>query len=533
MASKYPVAYKAKTRAENAPRENPGRSDRPGSQRPRPANDNPPRPANDNVRVGKLPQKVGSILARGNPLIAAALNAPAPERGWEEIPDILRGEVPDPLELEAGFGEQKQVSLGILHQPDWTLVCQQTAACYTGCSGQRTPIAHYWPSNAVQPCINWCSQSVGTGPISHLNSSKDKVHMVPWQTVVLGRQRGDGCPGTGGPTRFHSTQTWTRPTNEQPTYLPFQIGDATVNRPARDPVPAHETQPFPSTEPALVPQPLPDRLPEAEPSAPPRPGRPQRMPSPRQAPIPIGDPGIFSEMNGPRAQFDVPPQGPARDPRVEWNVNVREEWRPRRDRRRERSKKVRMTRAGRIIWGWVNTASEGLDLLNALFDALPYDKQFAAFREVANPYYDPDRAKPWDQPGWDWTKEQVVDQWFDDYFRKGGHDYWNETTWKTDPYSKARTVYDNFDDSYPLAEAMVNFVNNQIEDFYFGKQGQLAGAASGRVNQASGLEGATQIGADLLYDYSRESLPIPQFELQDGYVDLTWGDSSWSIGKPN
>ena len=178
------------------------------------------------------------------------------------------------------------------------------------------------------------------------------------------------------------------------------------------------------------------------------------------------------------------PPGPPAPPTVGYAIPPR----PRNARPGGRRKevKVRMMVVGRIAWGIVNFITESIDFLDAIHGALPYKLQ----------------AKP--------TK---------------GH--------KPTPTEKAEKVWRHLDE-LDMAKAVENFVNNQVEDWLYGRMdqsknlNQLTGAPTGA---GAALDGNWRPG---LYDLGEPVALSPEvhFDPDTGEweLDTPFGSMRGNLG---
>lgn len=136
---------------------------------------------------------------------------------------------------------------------------------------------------------------------------------------------------------------------------------------------------------------------------------------------------------------------------------------------------VYSTIPGMVLW-LVNQATEGLDLVDGLWDAIPYEKRT----------------------------------------NRGNKDL--------DPYDKAVEVFYNWH-NIDVAEALENIINNQIEDFAYGQLDD-----SRHLNKLTGSptgKGTNAFGTGPSNSEDVPPLPIPQLD-----IDPDTGVASWRWGKP-
>lgn len=197
---------------------------------------------------------------------------------------------------------------------------------------------------------------------------------------------------------------------------------------------------------------------------------------------PVPGPGVTT----PPATGTTPPK-PQPQTATEVSINTRnptrEDLKDRTPKRREKERKVRSRAVGKL-WAFVGQITEGMDLIQVLYDAIP-DGKCGKF---------------------DWKTRSG------DYF--------------TDPYEKAKAIYNCFE-HINVGQALENYVNNQIEDWMYAQQGKALGKASGNLGVTTGLSRAiTQNQQDDFVGYL-----VPK-------VDIDWstGDISVTVkainGKP-
>ena len=433
-----------------------------------------------------------AILRRGNPLGLAwdLVGTGFPDLGADDT--IVPGRKAVPM-------NQSNMSW----PNGWTIVCTQGTQCFTGCAGQRFPSTH-WHSmtgSASPTCFDWCSQAVSSTAHTVSTDIPSTHH-----TLVVGRQRGQGCPGTSGPERFHSNATMHRVdlATPDPSYNPGPNAAAVTATwvPLADPMAEPEALPDPLSVPQVPLQPgiaEPSKAPSTAP-----------MPNP-DWPVPVATPGTgMNGVNGPTTIVAVRPGSNGVDTDgSSWVLTPTKT--PTRPNRKTKEIKVRMMIAGRWVWVKLNSATEALDFIDSMFGALPKKTQFKAFYKVPVKGtvidYRPIKNYKGMVTGWEEYKRPA----------KPG-----ETRWTTDPYHKAKAVYDNWEE-VNVEVALENFVNNAIEDFMFGNvfNEKIVNQTTGQATGGAGVFGTHD-------DVVRFKAPTVDIDLDSGSFDLTWDLSTGS-----
>lgn len=139
--------------------------------------------------------------------------------------------------------------------------------------------------------------------------------------------------------------------------------------------------------------------------------------------------------------------------------------RPSKPKKGEKEKKAQLGKGGQAVWGALNSATEAIDLINALHDALPDDKQADDPRDIAE---------------------------------------------------KAQKIFDHFEE-LDIEQAIENLINEQIEDLVYGK---VFGTPVKAANQMGGMAtGGSVIGKPI-----EEPLPLPtiDLDLKTCSINLIW-----------
>ena len=180
----------------------------------------------------------------------------------------------------------------------------------------------------------------------------------------------------------------------------------------------------------------------------------------------------------------VGPPGPPPPPTVGYAFPARPSNRRPFGRRKE--VKVRMSVAGRVVWGIVNFITESFDFLDAIHRALPYKLQ----------------AKP-----------------------RKGH--------AVTPIEKAERVWKHLDE-VDMAKAVENFVNNQVEDYIFGRlspDAQINQATNSPTGKAASFGGRTESGQQF-GEVVNELVPEVHFDPETGewQLDTPFGSMRGNLG---
>lgn len=205
----------------------------------------------------------------------------------------------------------------------------------------------------------------------------------------------------------------------------FQPGQAPLTRPFPRPKPWSPEFPAvgPSTSPNPVGEPYPGTSPGAEPGAWPNPGgqpAPGGNPSPGVDPVPEILPELVPEISWKPAPLTYGQTWPT----AGTNTLPRPNTRPHRARRPRRGTKETKAKAGPIfsfLWRSVSPITESIDLLNVLYECLPWKMKIAQYKSRGR------------QPN---------------------------------PAEKAFIIYQNIND-VDLSCALVGYTNNFIEDFMY------------------------------------------------------------------
>lgn len=273
----------------------------------------------------------------------------------------------------------------------------------------------------------------------------------PWAAVAnSSRSFGLGMTDGSGPTaRMQYREAYTRPNTgafTKPTYRPAK---APIVLPLNNPDTwhishnAHNAKP---NEAPAFPYPIPyNVLPRLNPAA--SPNRAVSYGLPNQSPVPDADFYPQTVNNNWSVQVQTPAPEPNTAPRTHTlSPPVK------RGDSGTKERKTRLSPAISAILKGVSKATEGVDFVNALYDALP-------------PQYRP-------------------------RYRKTKHEKRAVT-----PQEKMKALWENAD-KIDISEAIENLISNQIEDYVYGKIGQQAGRNSELLGRQYGF-GQNTIMRDL------------------------------------
>lgn len=414
MGLAYPVApYRGGQRPNSA-----AGSQSSGRVPGRPANDNwprTPRPANDNI-----PRAPATAFARRTALRGAfrALGRAVPYLGlallgyevWQAFRDSA---LTGAVKLDGSWSE--------------CIKCNPNAASIEGYTG-----------NALGTCQTAICTTLEALPYDLDVPFGAKSAIDPNWGALFHWKRNSDAPTTRWSLKGH----WARPnankgTTEQPHYAtpaqepfpdPYTVGDPAYSpAPLAPPVPLLPPGVDPLIRPPFSNEPLPVPLPwRAIPYRVPNPARDPRE-QPRRGPGPRPRPRLPTERD-PMAPPVAGEPGPTIvvGPGTVTEGNPAPGARPHPPRRGEKEKKVR-SGLPFLIRHPVNAATEAKDFIDAVWEAIPWKDRIA--------YHEGKKVPRADQ--------------------------------------KARALYDLFD-KIDWEEAIENIVENQIEDFVFGKAGQLS-----------------------------------------------------------
>lgn len=468
--SSYPVAYRRPARAPVGP----------GFQGPRPA-------ANDNFwRPARVPFP---------PLSPANDNPRGPVGPLRGGPGMLRRVLP------------------------WYALVG--AFWYVIRNDESEPNLHGWTPRGK--CAAYVPLSGLTG---QLTSSLENATMHGQADMCLGLQAsvtpwGDPIPSyaksvglmrhtsyAGESPRFTVVRTWSRP-GTGPAEHP-DIGDPiSIARPS----PARAYDPvvyYPSLDPISIPVPVGFPTPASEPRPIPYEALPLRTPNPFRSPteapswgytppVPPAPPVPPGEVPGPGQEVIVGPGGQA-DAGTPRRPSRAAPVQPPRKGERERKATVALSGVPARI---VNFATEGLDVVNALYDALLESPAFRAHLERTRFQMDLNAAVNLEDLFWRsdfnsvysrhskgtrnsrlaaWRRRQsLLDH--AGYARETWRDYAGPKT----PLQKAAAVYKHLD-KLDMARAMLRLAQSQMEDYFWGKVGRQSAKASGKIGRPVGVQ---------------------------------------------
>lgn len=361
-----------------------------------------------------------------------------------------------------------------LWQPCSVPACYDPGTIYWSCS-----INAHWPNNAAPTCAG-CLNDAG----KHLY----RTHALdsPWQAYTHSSpQIKVLAQFTTNPARAFLVGQYfvTSPHGADKTKWVQDLVPG-VGVPIAPPLPMEEQEVWPMEYPMQMP--TPQRWKEAAPDPVTRPYEQPRVrplpPAPGrviEVPLVPGVPPVIEVVPAP-----VTPVGPIQVPDQIVEVSPDPQQPPRGTTRPPsgsgpgspappgtREKKLNIRTAAGKAWVVINMVTESLDFIGAMYSALPDDCKSKAHKT---------------------------------------------------PHAKVKAVYDCWDhltDEY-WSDFIVALINNQFEDFLYGKAGKAVGKATRDAGITTGLNRALK-EAQENWD---QAPPLPELEYNDGVWTLTWGD---------
>lgn len=158
---------------------------------------------------------------------------------------------------------------------------------------------------------------------------------------------------------------------------------------------------------------------------------------------------------------------------------------PRKNEHEKKTTKKTVQVAG---WTTLNVFGEGLDFLDVLHDAI-------------DPSVRPHKK------GWRRNKDGT----------------WDRLDWN----DKLRDIYDHWRE-IDVADALAGFVNNQLEDYFYGQLGRAGGKASRDLHVPFGLNTALRKGQNAIADAGGDAIPLPEitFDHETGQFSLALPDGT-------
>lgn len=217
-----------------------------------------------------------------------------------------------------------------------------------------------------------------------------------------------------------------------------------------------------------------DNDPRRNPRRRPRPRRRDQYdlpPSPAMPPV-IRPPGIDLPIVPPDLDFEIPiGSNPLNPPKIEWKPSRGDGSRP--PSRRKHERKVNVAAVGGIVWTGFNAATEVMDFIEAMHDALPKHKQAKG-----------NKGKP---PSKTDKINHIVSH----------PEYWGEIN---------------------VAEAVQNVINNQIEDFVAAIGSKPIKRVTQEIGSATGLDRAIRSGSE---PWSKGGPTIPELDIDTATGEVT------------
>ena len=90
---------------------------------------------------------------------------------------------------------------------------------------------------------------------------------------------------------------------------------------------------------------------------------------------------------------------------------------------------------------------------------------------------------------------------------------------------KLRYMYKHWTDpGFDIAEFMANWLNNELEDLFYGRIGRATGAATRDLDVTTGIGGAVRRSGK---NAGEQEDPVPELYIEDGLVKVKWSLVGW------